>query len=80
MSSDDYKVVGITYVRDGKIFQAWPAPPELLERLETTGLHVLNGECTCGSPDFCDTYSGYRVRCFNVTADRCELFLTNDVC
>ena len=73
----DVRVLGIMYERDGKIFHAWPTPPEELKEL---GLNDRNGECTCGSPDYCDTFAHRRVRCFSVTQDRCEWFTTNDNC
>lgn len=79
--SDPIKVVGFSYIRGGKTYLAWPASEETLERLHAEGkIKALNGECTCGSADFCDTFTNRLVRCFSVTSDRCELFETNDVC
>jgi hypothetical protein len=70
------RIVSIIYERDGKIFHAWPTPQAELQEL---GLD-RNGQCTCGSPDFCDTFAHRRIRCFSVSPGRCELFTTNDVC
>jgi hypothetical protein len=69
------KIVGIIYERNGRLCHAWPVSEEHREALESR-----NGECTCGSADYCDTINGYRVRCFSVGGDRCEWFSTNDVC
>jgi hypothetical protein len=79
--NNSFRIISITYLEGGKTKIAWPADKETLQRMHEEGhIKVLNGECTCGSPDYCDTFAHRRVRCFSVTSNRCEWFVTNDYC
>lgn len=81
MAEQRARIVSITFEENGRTIEATPADEETLQRMLDAGhITALNGQCTCGSSDFCDTIAHRRVRCFNVTADRCEWFLTGDVC
>ena len=77
----EHKILSFTYESNGKAHHAWRASEETLARLHSEGkIESPNGVCTCGSAEFCDTFTHRKVKCMNVTADRCELFETSDVC
>ena len=75
------RLVSICYEKDGKVYTATPATKKQLERWYTEGLiNELDGTCTCGAADFCDTINGVWVRCFEDSAGVCNWHSTNNVC
>ncbi len=77
------RLLSVTYERDGKVYTASRASAEDVARFHREGLIKaadLDGTCTCGSADFCDTFAHRRVRCFDDGGGVCNWHTTNDVC
>jgi hypothetical protein len=72
----DDQIIAFTFTRGGKVYHAWKASEETLARLNLP----RNGECRCGTADFCDNFTHRWVRCFHVGGDRCELYETSALC
>ena len=80
-ADSNFKVQKVSYVKDGKEHTAERLTDDHLQRLfDAKIIPLRNGACTCGSPDFCDTFTGKLVRCMAVGGGSCELFVTNEVC
>jgi hypothetical protein len=74
-------LLSITYMRDGVTYTTTRATEAEIERWHKAGLiDKLDGTCTCGSDDFCDTIAHRRVRCFEDSAGVCNWHTTTDYC